>query len=42
MESSLLAGAAALDMWYDEDTGDLIADWDRIKRDHKTGISIQS
>jgi hypothetical protein len=27
-------------MWYDEDTGDLIADWDIIEQDYKTGMSI--
>ena len=27
-------------MWYDEDTRELIADWDIIERDYKTGMSI--
>jgi hypothetical protein len=40
IDSSLSAKAAALDMWYDEDTRELIADWDIIERDYKTGLSI--
>jgi hypothetical protein len=27
-------------MWYDEDTRELIADWDIIERDYKIGMSV--